>query len=101
MGAEEILAGGGKSGIKLADFANQKVTLVASEVDTGPSKFPQKAVILTLVDGDGNEQQIRTTAVAVVDKSLELQQGGYLPLEVQVTTYPGQGGNPGYDIASV
>jgi hypothetical protein len=53
------------------------------------------------VNSAGEESTFSTFAAAVVGKCRDLQEGGFLPIDVRVTSYPGQYGKLGYDINPV
>lgn len=80
------------------ELVGQKITVV--EVVPGSSPQYGDNVTLKGVTEAGKEFEIRTGAVAIVDKSKELLAAGYVPFDATVITYPGQFNRNGYDFAA-
>jgi hypothetical protein len=101
--AEEILnRKGGDFGPKIEDYLGQVITVVDCAFVT--KQFPSgpaDAIEATIVNSAGEESTFSTFAAAVVGKCRDLQEGGFLPIDVRVTSYPGQYGKLGYDINPV
>ncbi len=97
MGAEDILnrKGGGPGA---ADFVGQQLTILDFTEASG--QFGDY-VTIDAVNQSGEEIRFKTGAVAIVEKVKDLKKGGFLPIDVRVISYPGQFGNPGYDISPV
>ena len=102
--AQEILnrKGGGAGS---ADRVGETLSIVEAEFEAGQYKDEdgnvKDFVRITAFDAEGNDRSFSAGSPAIVSKLKELKDGGFLPFDVKVTSYPGSYGNPGYDISPV
>lgn len=98
--ATDILSRKGGDAVNISEFVGQTLTIVEFTSEKGQfSEFLR----VTALNEAGEEVEFQTGAAAVVGKLKDLEAGGFLPIDVVVSSYESRFGpsKPGYDITAV